>query len=272
MPEMYHIFVVSDGTGETATKMARAAVLQFKPANTVFTRHGNVRSLETIRNVVKEAEKNHALVIHTFASHELRTGIEQACRSRSVPSHDLMGLLLEKFEEFIGVPPTEKAGLLHQLDDDYFERLDALAYTVRNDDSHSPEELREADIILVGVSRTSKTPLSIYLAQEGWKVANIPVEMGVELPKEIFQVDQSRVVGLMTTPERLAEAREARLSRLGTKDSTYADLNRVAEELQYCRRIFDRNPAWLRVDVTGKSVEETASEILDKLFGKERRL
>jgi [pyruvate, water dikinase]-phosphate phosphotransferase / [pyruvate, water dikinase] kinase len=122
------------------------------------------------------------------------------------------------------------------------------------------------------VSRTSKTPLSVYLAQEGWKVANIPVVIGEKLPEELFQLDQSRIVGLMITPERLAEVRKARLSRLGTADSTYADLKRVNEELEYCRKIFDQNPRWLRVDVTGKSVEEIASEILDKIVGKERRL
>lgn len=267
----YHIFVVSDGTGETATKMSKAALLQFKPANTVFTRHSNVRSVETIRGVVREAERHRALVIHTFASHELRQAMEKACQERNVPSHDLLGLLLQRLEEFIGVAPTETAGLLHQVDDDYFERIDALAYTVRHDDNRAPEELDRADIILVGVSRTSKTPLGIYLAQEGWRVANIPVVMGEELPRQLFQVDPSRVVGLKTTPERLAEVRNARLSRLGTVDSTYADIKRVTEELEHCRRIFARNPRWLIVDVTGKSVEETAAEILDKLFGRERR-
>jgi len=268
----YHIFVVSDGTGETATKMSKAALLQFKPSNIVFTRHSNVRSIESIREVVKDAERDGALVIHTFASRELRKAMEEICRERDVPSHDLLGLLLKELSEFIGAPPGERPGLLHQVDDDYFERIDALAFTVRHDDNRSPEDLQSADIILVGVSRTSKTPLGIYLAQEGQKVANISVVMGDELPKQLFEVDQSKIVGLMTNPERLAEVRKARLSRLGSLDSAYADLGHVTEELNYCRKIFDQNSAWLRVDVTGKSVEEIASEIQDKLFGKERRL
>ena len=268
----YHIFVVSDGTGETATKMSKAALLQFTPRNSVFKRHSNVRSVEMIRDVVKDAERDHALVIHTFASHELRRVMEETCQDRNVPSHDLLGSLFETLEDFLGVSPTEKPGLLHQVDDDYFERIDALSFTVRHDESRSANSLHEADIILVGVSRTSKTPLSIYLAQEGLKVANIPVVVGEELPQELYQLDQSRIVGLTIAPERLAEVRKARLSRLGTADSTYADLKRVTEELKYCQSIFDRNPRWLRVDVTGKSVEEIASEILDQIVGKERRL
>jgi regulator of PEP synthase PpsR (kinase-PPPase family) len=267
-----HIFVVSDGTGETATKMSKAALLQFEPGNTVFTRHSNVRSVNKIREVVREAERNRALIIHTFAAHDLRRAMEETCQARSVPSHDLLGLLLERLEGFIGSPPKEAAGLLHQVDDDYFEKIDALAYTVRHDENRSPEELDQADIILVGVSRTSKTPVGIYLAQEGWRVANIPVVIGEELPKQLFEVDQSRVVGMITTPERLVEVRKARLLRLDSKDSTYADLRRVTEELEYCKKILDRNPKWQTVDVTGKSVEETAAEILDRLFGRERRL
>jgi [pyruvate, water dikinase]-phosphate phosphotransferase / [pyruvate, water dikinase] kinase len=268
----YHVFVVSDGTGETATKMSKAALLQFTPRNTIFTRHSNVRSIEMIREVVKDAQRDRALVIHTFATQELRRAMEEACQDRNVPSHDLLGSLFETLKEFFGIAPSEKPGLLHQVDDDYFERIDALSFTVRHDETRSADSLHEAEIVLVGVSRTSKTPLSVYLAQEGWKVANIPVVIGEKLPEELFQLDQSRIVGLMITPERLAEVRKARLSRLGTADSTYADLKRVNEELEYCRKIFDQNPRWLRVDVTGKSVEEIASEILDKIVGKERRL
>ncbi len=268
----YSIFVVSDGTGETATKMAKAALLQFKPSNIVFKRHSNIRSIDSIRQVVKEAARDCALVIHTFASEELRKAMEEICLERDVPSHDLLGLLLQKLSEFIGAPPSQKPGLLHQVDDDYFERIDALAFTVRHDDNRSPEDLPSADIILLGVSRTSKTPLGIYLAQDGRKVANLSIVLGEQLPSQIFEVDQSRIVGLTTTPERLVEVRRARLSRLGTLDSAYADLAHVTEELNYCRKIFDQNPAWTRVDVTGKSVEEIASEIQDKLFGKERPL
>jgi regulator of PEP synthase PpsR (kinase-PPPase family) len=252
--------------------MSKAALLQFKPANTVITRHSSIRSSESIRDIVKQAEADRALIVHTFASAELRRTMEEACQKRSVPSHDLLGLLLEKLHEFIGMVPTEKPGLLHQVDDGYFERVDALAYTVRHDDLRTPGELDEADIILVGVSRTSKTPLSIYLAQEGWRVANIPLVGGEPLPKELDRVDPKKVVGLIATAERLAEIRQARLSRLGANNSSYADLAHVQDELSYCRDIFAQHPGWLIVDVTVKSVEETASEILDRLFGRERRL
>lgn len=267
----YHVYVVSDGTGETATKVSKAALLQFKSTNTVFTRHSNVRSLETIREVVKEADRDGAIVIDTFASHELRKAMEEACRELNVPRHDLLGLLLARLEDFFGYPPSEKAGLLHQVDDEYFERLDALAFTVRHDDNRAPEELHLADLVLVGVSRTSKTPVSIYLAQDGYKVANITIEAGIEPPKELFRIDQSRVVGLITSADRLAEVRQARLPRLGSLDSTYADPARIREELEHCRKLFQQNSGWLLVDVTAKSVEEVASEILDRVFGRERR-
>jgi regulator of PEP synthase PpsR (kinase-PPPase family) len=207
-----------------------------------------------------------------MASQEMRVALETACQERSIPSVDLLGVLLERLEEFLGVAPTGKPGLLHQVDDGYFERLDALAFTVRHDDNASSGDLAEADIILVGVSRTSKTPLSIYLAQEGWKVANVPVVIGEDLPAEHFRADQSRVVGLTTTAERLAEVRKARLTRVGGTDSTYADVDRIRQELRYCQELFDRNPSWVTIDVTGKSVEESAGEVLDRLFGKERPL
>jgi [pyruvate, water dikinase]-phosphate phosphotransferase / [pyruvate, water dikinase] kinase len=268
----HHIYIVSDGTGETATKISKAALLQFRPANPVITRHSNVRSAESIREIVRAAEDQRALVIHTFASRVLRTEMEQQCQHRNVPSQDLLGLLMDRLQEFMGVPPSEQPGLLHQVDDNYFERMDALSYTVRNDDNPYPENLQEADIVLVGASRTSKTPLSIYLAQEGWRVANIPLVTGEQPCAELARVDPMRVVGLMISPERLAETRRARLSRLGVTDSSYADPAHVREELEFCRRVFAAHPDWMVVDVTGKSVEETAAEITERLFGKERHL
>ena len=266
------IFIVSDGTGETATKMSKAALLQFQPANTVFARHSNVRSAEEIDGIARKAHKSRALVIHTFASSSLRLAMENACQKHLVPSHDVLGGLFDRLEQFTGLSAREEPGLLHQVDDDYFERMDALTFAVRHDDSRDPEGIVQADIVLVGVSRTSKTPLSIYLAQEGWKVANVAVVIGDELPRELEHIDPTRVIGLTATPERLAEIREARLQRLGSETSTYADISRVDEELQHCKTIFDRHPKWLIIDVSRKSVEETAAEILDDLFGKERHL
>lgn len=268
----HHIYIVSDGTGETATKISKAALLQFRPANPVITRHSNVRSAESIREIVKAAEGQRALIIHTFASHVLRREMEQQCQNRNVPSQDLLGVLMDRLQEFVGSPPSEQPGLLHQVDDNYFERMDALSYTVRNDDNPCPEDLQEADIVLVGVSRTSKTPLSIYLAQEGWRVANIPLVVGQQPSVELARVDPMRIVGLVISPERLAETRRVRLSRLGVTDSSYADPVQVKAEMEFCREVFAAHPDWMVVDVTGKSVEETAAEITDRLFGKERRL
>ena len=268
----YHIYVVSDGTGETATKICKAALLQFRPASTLLTRHSNIRSADSIREIVQAAESQRALIVHTFAAEELRRTMERVCQDHNVPSHDLLGLLMGQIEAFMGFPPSGKAGLLHEMDDNYFERMDALAYTVRNDDSRCPEELHDADIILVGPSRTSKTPLSVFLAQEGWRVANIPLVPGEEVCRELAHIDPTRVVGLTISQDRLVEIRKARLSRLTTSDSSYADPAMVRAELDFCHKVFAQHPDWMIVDVTGKSVEETAAEITDRIFGKERRL
>jgi len=268
----YHVFLVSDGTGETAARISKAALAQFKPARTVLSRHSNVRSVEMIKDIVRAAERQRALVIHTFAAQDLRRAMEQCCQDRNVPSHDLLGPLIERLEHAIGSPSSGKPGLLHEMNEDYFERMDALAYTVRNDDSRCPEDLAQADIVLVGASRTSKTPLSIYLAQEGWRVANIPLVMGEAVCRELANVDATRVVGLTATPEHLVGIRQARLLRLGSTESSYADPAYVREELEFCRRVFAEHPEWMVVDVTGKSVEEIAAEVTDRLFGKERRL
>lgn len=268
----FNIFVVSDGTGETATKMSKAALVQFKPAAATLTRFSNVRTVGAIRDLVKEAESRRALVVHTFASHRLREALADTCEQRNVPHHDLIGRLFEKLEQFIGSPPTQKPGLMHQVDDEYFERLDALSYTLKHDDVSDPEDLDRADVILVGPSRTSKTPLSIYLAQEGWRVANIPLVHGEEPPKSLDRANPARVVALTISPDRLVEMRSARISRLGAEESRYAHPESVREELENAKRVFDRHPGWLVLDVTGKSVEEVAAEILEHLFGRERRL
>jgi regulator of PEP synthase PpsR (kinase-PPPase family) len=268
----FHIFVVSDGTGETATRMSKAALLQFRPASTSITRFNNIRSVGAIRDIVKEAESRHALVVHTFATQELRRAMEDLCQTRNIPNHDLIGRLFSELEQFIGTSPTQKPGLLHQVDDEYFERLDALSFTLRHDDVREPEDLDQAEIILVGLSRTSKTPLSIYLAQEGWRVANIPLVQGEALPRSLERADPARVVAVTISPERLIEIRSARASRLGAGGSDYADPGSVRKELEFARGVFNDHPRWLVLDVTGKSVEEVAAEILDRLFGRERRL
>jgi regulator of PEP synthase PpsR (kinase-PPPase family) len=162
--------------------------------------------------------------------------------------------------------PQEVPGLLSQLDSEYYKRMDAVNFTVKQDDGQEPGNLSKADIVLVGVSRTSKTPLSMYLAHKGYKVANVPLVKGVDPPSQLFEIDQKRVVGLMIENKRLIELRAARLRNM--RQSTrvdYADFEKVEEELQFCRKLYQKHPEWLMINVTNKSVEESAAEILTKL-------
>lgn len=267
-----HIFVLSDATGETAVRMVKAALLQFKQEEVLVNRYGNIRTRDQIRSIIDQASHFKSFILHTVVSDELRAYLAEECGRRELMCQDLLGNLMANLAQFFHMAPTGTPGLLHQVDEDYFKRIDAIEFAVRHDDSRSVKDLDNADIIVVGLSRTSKTPLSIYLAQEGWKVANIPIVPGMELPRELFQVRQDRVVGFTIEPDRLAEIRRERLRHLGAKNSTYANLDRIVEELEYCQKIYRQNKAWPLIDVTGKSIEEIASELLDRVFGKERPL
>lgn len=266
-----HLFIVSDATGETAYRMLKAAMLQFKQ-EIFITRYSNVREAQQIREILDAAQKNHTLVVYTFVSRELRDVLQTQARQQGTECIDLLGPLMEKLASFFRQQPEATPGLLHKVDEEYFARIDAIEYAIRHDDSRSVKDLDTADIVIVGVSRTSKTPLAIYLAQEGWKVGNIPIVMGMELPSELFQVDPQKVVALTIDPQRLAEIRRARLQQLGAKDSSYADLDRIKEELNYAHSIYNRSPLWPVIDVTGKSIEETSQQVLDELLGKDRKL
>ena len=179
---------------------------------------------------------------------------------------DLISPLLYKLSDVLGSAPREEPGLLHQVDTEYFKRVEAVNFTVKQDDGQELRHLYRADMVLVGVSRTSKTPLSIYLAHKGYKVANVPLINGIDPPTELFQIDQKKVVGLMIDPKRLVELRSARLRNLRQNPrGNYADFEAVEEEVEWCRRLFRRHHQWQVIDVTNKSVEESAAEILRRL-------
>lgn len=266
----YHLFIISDATGETAYRMLRAALLQFKQ-DILISRYGKVRTRTEIQTILRSASQNHTLLVHTFVSSKLRNLLETMAAKQGIECIDLLGPLMEKLTSLFHKQPVAKPGLLHKVDDEYFERIDAIEYTVRHDDSRSIKDISVANIVIVGVSRTSKTPLSVYLAQDGWKVANVPIVMGIELPAELFRMDQDRVVGLSIEPRRLEEIRRVRLQQLGVTNSRYADLERIEEEINYAQLIYSRNPQWPVIDVTRKSIEETSQEILDELMGKDRK-
>lgn len=264
--QLKHLYLLSDATGETVERMARAALSQFRDVEIKLHRFNSLLSAEDISRAVEVAVRQPGVVIHTLVNPEHAQFLRDLLEGCGLESVDLMTPLLYKLSDYFGVPPQKEPGLLYQLDSDYYKRMEAVNFTVKHDDGQEPRNLGKADIILVGVSRTSKTPLSMYLAHKGYKVANIPLVKGIDPPHELFRVAPERIVALIIEAKRLVELRSARLRNLmQSPRSSYADYEKVTEELDYCRQMYRRNPAWMVIDVTSKSVEESAAEILRKL-------
>lgn len=266
---MKKVYIVSDGTGETAAQMVKAAMIQFAKDKTshdqevYFSRHKNVREKSQIEAICEEAADAGALIIYTIVSPEIRTALADTAKDRGVRCVDLIGPLLAGLAGHFGYEPKSIAGLLHNVNEAYFHRIDAMEYTIGHDDGRDLSRLGEADLVILGISRTSKTPLSMYLSQQGWKVVNIPIIHGFAIPKELTEIDQRKIVGLTIDPENLTTIRRNRLSRLGqNRGGEYADPDKVNEEIAYADEIFKKNRKWAIFNVTGKALEETAAEII----------
>ncbi len=262
---MKKIYIVSDGTGETAAQMVKAAMVQFqsKSENVYISRHKNMREKAQIEAVCEEAAEAKALIIYTIVSPDIRTILAEQAKLRGVMCVDLIGPLLAGLAGHFGFEPKSIAGLLHNVNEAYFKRIDAMEYTISHDDGRDLSRLAEADLVILGISRTSKTPLSMYLSQQGWKVVNIPLINGFEVPREIQEIDQRKIICLTIDPENLTTIRRNRLSRLGqNRGGEYADPEKVNEEIAYADEIFKKNRKWAVFNVTGKALEETAAEII----------
>lgn len=255
--------VISDGTGETATNITRAVMTQFPGREVFFTRYKNIRSIEQIDSVFNEATLHHDLIIYTIVSQELRNYIIERAKKDHVRCVDLLGPMLEIFSNVIEEEPKYQPGLLHAVNDEYFKRVGAMEFTLNHDDAKNLQSLDKADIILVGISRTSKTPLSIYLSLEGRKVVNIPIVLNTELPKQLFEIDQRKIFALTIDADALCEIRKNRLTRLGIEqEGDYANIERVHEEIEWANKVFENNRRWPVFNVTGKALEEIAAEII----------
>jgi len=268
------ILLVSDGTGETAVAMMKAAMVQFNDQEVQIVRHKNIRSESQIEPICTDALQDHgmgrALIVFTLVSPQLRAQLLKKCADLQLQAVDLLGPLLRGLGGFFGLEPKAIAGLLHDVNEEYFHRIDAMEYTIGHDDGRDLTDLDRADLVILGISRTSKTPLSMYLSHQGWKVANIPLIQGIEIPREIFELDQRRVVGLTIDAHDLLVIRRARLERLGhDRGGDYADPDKVLHEIEYANELFRRNRRWPIFNVTGKALEETASEII-KLMASRR--
>ncbi len=259
---MRQILVVSDATGGTAERMLKAALTQFEGTDITIEIRSYIRTQEQVKDVVAEARAGTGFIIHTIVSDELRDHIMQEGRVQNVETIDLMGPLLDRLSRQLSVTPSEKPGLFHQLNEDYFRRIETMEFALRHDDGLHVEELDQAEIVIVGVSRTFKTPLSMYLAFKGWFVANVPIVLNHDLPQKVYELPAERVFGLTMDTRRLSALRTVRESHLGAISNEYADLDFVRLEVMHALRIFERPPAWPVINVTAKPIEEIASEIL----------
>jgi regulator of PEP synthase PpsR (kinase-PPPase family) len=267
------IDVLSDSTGETAEKVVRAALLQFPDSGAQVRLHTRVRTKEAARPVLERAAQERSLVVFTVVSPELREYLHATSHELHVEALDLIGSLIGKLGTYLERQPINTPSSMLPLSDEYFRRIEAVEFTVKSDDGKEPRNFKKADIVLVGVSRTSKTPLSTILAQRGLKIANLPLVLGVETPPELEEANQDRIVGLTIELDTLVEIRKARLKQLGMPvDASYGLRDQVREELDYAQRIFRAHPSWPVIDVTGRAIEETAVIILDALRERSTRI
>lgn len=267
-----HVFVVSDGTGGTAKQALRAALVQFEHTKVETHIRPNVRSKQQVIEIISEAFAIQGLIIHTIVSKKLRHLILEQGRLFELRTIDLMGPLLAQLSNYLENSPSEKPGIYHKLNKAYFQRIEAVEFTLRHDDGQHVDELDNADIVLLGVSRTFKTPLSVYMAHRGWRVANIPIILNIPVPEIVFKLPSDRVFCLTTTSGRLAELRQARDKYLGGYTGHYSNRMHVQDELNYASKIYRTHPKWTVVNVTNKPIEEICSEILSNIRKRKNNL
>lgn len=258
----HHLHLVSDATGETITSVARACLVQFESVQPVLHHWSLVRTQGQIERVIAGILENPGLVLFTLVDRTVRVMLEDACRRRSIPCISVLDPVMAGLSAFLGTTVNALPGRQYQLDAEYFRRIDAMQFTLAHDDGQLIELVEEADVVLVGVSRTSKTPTSMYIANRGLKCANYPLVPGVPIPPELENAKAPLVVGLTKDPKSLSDIRRARLRLLNqTEEADYAQYERVKEEVQNARRLFTRL-GWPVVDVTRKSIEEASATII----------
>lgn len=261
------VFVVSDSVGETGKNAVKAVVSQFRPnfEQVEIRRFPKVEHVSQLEEIMQAAKKEQACIVFTLVQKKMRVHIQQLAAAQQIKAVDLLGGMLDLVEQELEQPPLEQPGLVHQLDDYYFEKIEAIEFAVKYDDGQDPRGLLLADIVLLGVSRTSKTPLSQYLAHKRYKVANVPLMPEVAPPPELAQIDPKKCFGLVITPEKLNNIRKERLIALGLmEDAVYAQHKRIEQEIDFFYQVVDKVGCTV-IDVTNRAVEETANKIIDIL-------
>lgn len=259
----FHLHMVSDATGETLLTVARAAAAQYNAIRAIEHVHSLVRTARQLDRAIAEIERSPGIVLYTLLDREIAARLEAACKNVGVPCVSVLDPVLVVFQSYLGAPTDRRIGAQHVLDADYFRRIEALNFTMMHDDGQLAENLDAADVVLVGVSRTSKTPTSIYLANRGVKTANIPVVPGIPLPPQLGAAVNPLIVALVASPDRIVQLRENRILSLNAAGThtNYVDRASVASEIAFTRRLAARH-GWPVIDVTRRSIEETAAAIL----------
>lgn len=268
----FHLHLVSDSTGETLITVARAVAAQYANVTPVEHVYPLVRSQKQLDRVLDEIEESPGIVLFTLLEKDLVSRLESKCKEINVPSLSIIGPVMQLFEAYLGAATAGRVGAQHVLNAEYFKRIDALNYTMMHDDGQHVEGLEEADVVLVGVSRTSKTPTSIYLANRGIRTANVPLVPGIPIPHQLEILTKPLVVSLHATPERLIQVRQNRLLSMGAGPNSgedYIDRQSVTDEVAYARRLSAKFN-WPQLDVTRRSIEETAAAVL-KLYSDRQR-
>ncbi|MCL6709635.1 kinase/pyrophosphorylase [Pseudomonas sp. R2.Fl] len=259
----FHLHLISDSTGETLISAGRAASVQFKAFSPIEHVYPLIRTRRQMEAVIESIDQEPGIVLYTIVDQDLAQMLDERCASIGVPTVNVLEPVIVTFQTYLGTSSRRQVGAQHALTADYFARIEALNYTMDHDDGQLPEDYDQADVVLIGISRTSKTPTSIYLANRGIKTANIPIVHGVPLPDSLFRATKPLIVGLIATSDRISQVREHR--DLGTTENfrggDYTDRASIAEELKYARGLCARHN-WPVIDVTRRSIEETAAAIV----------
>jgi len=266
----FHLHLISDATGETLLAAGRAASAQYKDARAIEHIYPLVRTEKQLQKVFDEIDSEPGIILYTIVDQNLAGQIDERAAVMGLPCVSVLEPVLAVFQSYLGTPAGRRVGAQHVLDAEYFRRIDALNFTMEHDDGQMPADIDEADIVIIGISRTSKTPTSIYLANRGIKTANIPIVLGVPMPEELVRAKKPLIVGLIATAERISHVRQNRLlGAAGAYSSAdYVDRATITEELTYARQLCTRHN-WPMIDVSRRSIEETAAAIV-ALRGKTR--
>ncbi len=265
LPSYFHLHLISDSTGETLTTIAKAAAVQYAEVRPIEHVHPLIRNPRQLDRALQEIASAPGIVLYTIVNRDLTAELERRCRELKVPCLHVLEPIMKIFESYLGAPQTPIVAGQHVLDAEYFQRIDALNFSMAHDDGQLPTDLNAADIIILGISRTSKTPTSIYLAQRGYKTANVPIVPEIPLPEALTEPHAAFIVGLVASADRIAEIRRNRVRFLADRNlDEYVDRDRIAQEIAHSRRLCARH-GWPVIDVSRRSIEETAAQIL-RLF------